>query len=215
MVAAGAVAVGMLAASGFAVYKTVQLATGGKVEVRFAESEISANTQVTLSQLRKIAVWPSPDPYSVVNWWPRGDDIRLTELLQRYGYFAIATPNTVQKVANSRGIATDLSQLTQNERLDAFQAVANELGVDGIIAFSLGSWGYDMKPFSFKRGEGTIAFSVVTYSTLGRNLAWEQDGQFAIIGGRKTIFSKPEGEEMQGILVTAVAEKFLRISGVR
>ena len=213
MAVAGAVAVGMVAGGVFVVYKTVQLATGGEVEVRFAETTIPANDQATLSRARRIAVWPTPDPYAVANWWPGGGDIRLTEELQRYGHFDVVTPHTVKKTAASYGVSTELTELTQRERLQAFETVGNALHADLILYHPLGSWGYDMKPLSFKRGEGTIAFSINVYSTSSRSLIWEQKGQFVIIGGRKTIFGKPEGEEMQQILTSAVAEKFVSVTG--
>ena len=215
MVAAGAIAVGMLAGAGFGVYKVTQLATGGKVEVRFSEDSVSPANQTSLSRLKRIAVWPSPNPYAIANWWPNGGEIKLTEQLQQSGYFEVITPHTVQKTATSLGVSIELTQLTQSERLEAFHTVATALGVDGIIYHALGSWGYDMRPLSWKRGEGTIDFSILVYSTNQHNILWDQPGQFAIIGGRKTVFAKPEGEEMQDILMSAVVEKFLEVTGKR
>ena len=117
----------MLAASGvvegFAIFKTVQMTTGGTVSVSFGKDKLPVGVQKQLVTIKQPAIWP-------------GDEVAvaMTEEIQKEGTFhSVITPAVVTKSLKESKIDPDMKNLTRSEKMALFGKVCTSTGADGII----------------------------------------------------------------------------------
>src|SRR5581483_4585736 len=97
-----------VAATGFIVYKTVQVAGGGSVDVEFPGKDGKSAAQ-PLPAMRRVAVWPGEQ-----------DEVKFSQRLQSSGRFAaVVAPSAVSTLLAGAHTPTDLKQMTDKEKGDA------------------------------------------------------------------------------------------------
>lgn len=186
------------AMGGFVAYKTVQMTTGGEAEVRFKDSKLSAKNQEALSSLKRLAIYPGSQK-----------DVRLAEALGKSGKFDIITPYSVQKALPDTIKFTGIKQMTEQEkRLHALK-LCNALNADGIFVYSESGHSYDTSYWSLKRSEAIVKFQANVFSVEHDGIIWTQEGEIVL----KTGSNVPPQDEVDQIVVSAIAEKFLSDAG--
>lgn len=187
---------------GFAIYKTVQLSTGGSVGIRLKEVRVTPGDSEVLRSIKRIAVLPGPSL-----------SVRLAEeLMRRAGHLEVMTPAKV--LARGSGdlmlasAATRASQLTETERLEELSKVVARLDVDAALIYEAAGMGSDVRIWSFGRPEMTTDFTLGVFSARERRLVWKQPGQLARkIGAR---MSHNQDEEDRAV-AAAIVDKLLEV----
>ena len=184
----------MLALTGFTAYKLVQVSTGGEVEVRFKDSELSFEQQEALSSFKRLAVYPGSQV-----------SVKLAEALEKSGNYKIITPYSVQKALPDSAKFANTEQMTEKERNRHCSKLCRALKADAIFVYSEGDTVYESKIWSIDRSEFTAKFEVNLFSSKYKRIIWTQKGQAVLKQGGKF----PPQDEMEQIVASAIAEKFL------
>ena len=144
MLATQAAGLGMGA---FAVTKSVQLSTGGSVEMAIGENEVPGQDKMVLAEISKVAIWPGNEA-----------EVFTADKLQGSKAFdLIVTPSKVGRAINQANLDREVGNLTQTEMLQAFQTVCKKTGAEAVVAFkNLGveshtnAWSFDRPSMDFK-----------------------------------------------------------------
>ena len=188
----------MLAITGFGAYKLVQLSTGGEFEVRFKDSELSLEQEKALSSFKRLAVYPGNQV-----------SVKLAEALEKSGNYDIITPYSVQKALPDSAKFADTRQMTEQERNRHCSKLCYILKADAIFVYSEGGISSDQNLWSLKKPELTAKFEVNLFSPKYKRIIWIQEGEGVLKAGGKF----PPKDEMEQILASAIAEKFLNDAG--
>lgn len=186
------------AMGGFAVYKSVQMTTGGEAEVRFKKAKLSAEDQKALSSIKRLAIYPGSQK-----------NVKLAEALGKSGKFDIITPYSVQKALPDTATVADIKQMTEQEKRSYALKLCNDLNADGIFIYSEGGHSYDTSYWSLKRSEAIVKFQASVFSVEHDGIIWTQEGEIVL----KTGSNMPPQDEVDQIAVSAIAEKFLSDAG--
>lgn len=190
--------VGLMAGEGFLIYKTVQLSTGGEVEVRFEESKPSLKNKEALSSLQRLAIYPSAK-----------EAVMLAEHLSKSGKCEIISPFTVKEALRELGGPANLEGMLKSEKRKYMLEICAVVKADGIFLLSSGGEKADAKVWSFSRPEISWGFHIALYASKYKGIIWSEKGDVVLEGSSKI----PPKIEIQGILASALAEKFLEDSG--
>lgn len=144
MIAAQAASLGMGA---FAVTKTVQLSTGGSVEMAIGENQVPGQNKRVLAEVSKLAIWPGDE-----------SEVFAADKLQKSNAFGlVVTPSKVSRAIHQANLDREIGNLTQTEMLQTFQTVCQKTGAEAVVAFkNLGmeshtnSWSFDRPSMDFK-----------------------------------------------------------------
>jgi len=144
MIATQAVGIGMGA---FAVTKTVQLSTGGSVEMGIGENEAPGQNKRVLADISKLAIWPGDE----------AEVFTANKLQGAKAFDLIVTPSKVGRAINQSNLDREIRNLTQTEMLQTFQTVCQKTGAEAVVAFkNLGmeshtnAWSFDRPSVDFK-----------------------------------------------------------------
>lgn len=195
---ATATAAGYAALTGFGIYKVVQLSTGGEFEVRFKDSELSFEQQEALSSFKRLAVYPGSQV-----------SVNLAEALEKSGNYDIIAPYSVQKALPGATKFANTEQMTERERNRHCSKLCRALKADAIFVYSEGGTGYEHNFWSLNQSELTANFEVNLFSSKYKRIIWTQEGQAVLKQGGKF----PPQDEMEQIVASAIAEKFLSAAG--
>ncbi len=113
------------AVGAFAVTKTVQLSTGGSVEMSIGENEVPGQNVMVLAEVSKLAIWPSDE----------GEVFAANKLEQSKAFDLIVTPSKVGKAISEANLDREIGNLTQTEMLQTFQTVCQKTGAEAVVAF--------------------------------------------------------------------------------
>ena len=199
--ALGAMSLASLGMAGFSGYKVVQLETGGEAEVRFVKSELSAEDKEVLSSLKHLAIYPVPQREQ--------EAAMLADVLSKSGQYEIIPPFTVKKTFSKTGWPPNFKGMTKQEQIKYACQLCNTLKAEGIFVLTHGDTKIEARHFSFKKAEWASSFQIDLFSVKYKRVIWAQKGDMAVSLGSKT----PAQEEIDKILATAIAEKFLEDSG--
>jgi len=188
---------GMLV-SGWSIFKSVQLSTGGSAEIRFAKDKVGADVKKRLAVVRKIGVWPSMPEAAL-----------LADKLQKSTAFAVITPHQIQKTLGATGDDLSGANMTQAEQVAALKEVADKTGAEVFVIAAPSGFSSDMNMFSLDRPESVSHYTIRIYSKADNRYIWEDELQLVVKTGSKI----PPTAEMQQIAVEAVAERLLLIAG--
>ena len=109
----------------FAVTKTVQLSTGGSVEMAIGDNEVPGQNERVLADISKLAVWPGDE----------GEVLTANKLEQSKAFDLIVTPSKVGRALSEANLDREIGNLTQAEMFQAFQTVCLKTGAEAIVAF--------------------------------------------------------------------------------
>lgn len=167
-VAAG-IPIMMGAMSGFSIYKTVQLSSGGTVHVEFPGKGGQTTPPEPISPVRRIAVWPGDE-----------GDVHFAERLQQSDKFdAVASPATVSAILVETKTPSDLKQLTNQEQSNSFNIVCQRTGSELLFAARpLGAL-MNQNSFSFERANITVKADLLAYSCTKHEIVWRD--QMALV----------------------------------
>lgn len=197
---ATSVMVGAAAGTVFFSYKTFQLSTGGSLEVRFKEMEVSASDRETLREIKRLAVLPG----SSVN-------IKITEELMRKTIYEVMTPAQVTKILQADQTVpfdTLSAQLTEADKVERLKDLAAKIHTDAILVYDeepYSAGGADFKFWSFKRGEIKTGITVKIFSSKSGRFVLKQPGEIVTKLGSST----PSQEEIQKLTATSVVDKLV------
>ncbi len=162
------------ATSGFEAYKVVQTSTGGSIHVGFVGQDGKENPPQPLPTVRRVAVWPSDE-----------GNVRFAEKLSASGRFDVTPPARVAVILAGAKMATDLTQLTEREQVDAFETVCQESHADLIFASrALGS-SVNANTFSLSRANTTSRADLFAFSCAKRSIIWRDQIALVIDLGEK------------------------------
>jgi len=158
----GVVGVGMGAFSGFEMYKSVQLASGGSVEIEFPGKDGKTSPPQPLAPVRRVAVWPGDE-----------GDVAFAQRLQGSGRFAtVVAPASVFQILTDVKGSADLKLMTEEEEGKVFDTLCQRSKVELVLASkSLGASTND-NAFSFSRATVTAKADLLAYSCSQRAIVW-------------------------------------------
>lgn len=199
--ALGAMSLASFGVAGFGVYKIVQLETGGEAEIRFAKSELSDEDKEVLSSLKNLAIYPVPQREQ--------EAAILADALSKSGQYEIIPPFSVKKTFSKTGWPPNFKGMTKQEQIKYAGQLCNTLKADGLFVLTHGSVKVDARYFSFKKSEMASSFQIDLFSVRHDRVIWTQKGEMAVSIGS----TLPAQEEIDKILATAIAGKFLEDAG--
>ncbi|TGY88228.1 hypothetical protein E5163_10375 [Marinicauda algicola] len=146
-----ALAPGVLTA--FLSYKFYQTTSGTEVEVAFEQDTVAHAMEGELDAASTVAYWPTSNRALVV----------AAERSQaQFGFERVLAPASTAQELRSANIPTDVDNLTQVERLQAFRDASSRLDADIIIAISEADEGFESS-FMSLRNQLTYAYQVYLY----------------------------------------------------
>ena len=147
-------AVGM-GVSGFGLYKSVQMTTGGEAEVRFDKEALKDKIALGAMKGKTIAVYPTTGR----------ETVRLAEVLSENGRFKIISPYAVEKALAPEQVIMDFGALTKQEKMNYICKVCSKVKADGILLVDFAHDARaDVKAWSFDRAESSLDFEVTLFS---------------------------------------------------
>ena len=190
---------GMAAFSGFEMYKSVQLAGGGSVDIEFPGKDGKTNPPQSIAPVRRVAVWPGDE-----------GDVHFAERLQSSGKFSVViAPASVSRILSEAKQPADLKQMTEQEQGEAFEAVCHRGRVDLVFgARPLGA-STDTNAFSFSRANVTYKADLLGYSCTMKTIVWRDQIALVVnLGG-----SVPNTGEMNKAASDAWADRVFEAMG--
>nr|VFJ71233.1 MAG: hypothetical protein BECKFW1821B_GA0114236_12134 [Candidatus Kentron sp. FW] len=191
-----AMTAGGMAASGFGVFKLVQLETGGSVEISFADEELIHKERVR--SIRKPAVWAGHEI-----------EVYMTERMQSSALFSsVITPSTVSKILEKLDINSEMKMMTRMEKTGVLRKVCRSTRADAIVMLeSLGSQ-MDISYFSFDRMNTSIKARMTLYGCQPTNaVAYKSVTEIKTNIGS----TLPSEHEIAKIAGDAIAEKLIQL----
>jgi hypothetical protein len=178
-----AIDLGGMAFVGFETYKTVQLSSGGSVQIDFPGKDGKTAPPQPLAPGRRVAVWPGDE-----------GDVDFAQKLQSSGKFeTVVGPASVGRILADAKQPSDLKQMTDQEQSDAFSAVCRSAKVDLVFGSrSLGT-SSNTNSFSMSRATVTAKADLLGYSCAQHTIVWRD--QIALVmnlGGNSTQSSSSE-----------------------
>lgn len=166
---APAIFVASAAVSGFLVYKTVQIGTGGSLEGGF-ESELPVGTaRDAAKSYRRIAVWPSDK-----------DMYRFAQALEDKWQHAVVTPAAVAKAMKDREDDLPLDNLIERERTELFTSACKRTKVDAIYFMLASDQSQEMNFWSFERAKSNIDFEHGLYDCKSSTFSLREKGRMTL-----------------------------------
>lgn len=146
--------VASIGALGFATYKTVQLSSGGSAQIEFPGTNGKTSPPPLLPNFRTAAIWPGDE-----------GEVRFAERLQSSARFAsVVAPAAVSAILAESKTPTDLKQLTEQEKAQAFDAVCKRAKVEFIFAAIRQGASANSNAMSFSRANVTYTSDLLGYS---------------------------------------------------
>ncbi len=191
IVAGGAIGVG-------GIYKSIQLSTGGSIEVAIDTDKISNEQKDKFNRINSIAVWPEKTNSAVI----------FSETLAESGRFKVISPLQVSTALRDLNLSDDLTQMNSQETKDAFSKVCLKTRTDSIISSKAIGGGSNSNIFSFDRANITKNFIVTIYGkNSNANILTFPVSIKILLGG-----SSPSSEEIARIANIEVAKAVIAIS---
>lgn len=186
------------AASGFGIYKTVQLSTGGEAEVELSERTPDPDDLKTIQSARSIAVWPV-----------LGGEGNISENLSQLTGLDVISPSKVRRWVDDNGLEREANILTSSEMGEYGTALGQHLGADLVLFVEHGKLqGVDQNFWSFDRASIEYDFTMHLNSTLKKRLLWSEPGRLVIeVGG-----SLPGEDETNGVAQKVIAERVAELT---
>ncbi len=182
-----------LALGGFAIFKTVQLGTGGEVKIELSKNDPQPADRAVIRAARSIAVWPS-----------KGGEGKLSDSLSRHTSLRVIAPGMVRRWVDGKGYERDPSALSASEKVDHSVRLARHLGADLVfLVESPKGVGVDASAWSFSRGQTEQEFTMTLVSRTPERIVWNEKGRLIVELGSES----PSVDELSAIAAQAVAER--------
>lgn len=190
MVASGAL-------SGFAIFKSVQLSTGGEATIEMEENVPEPADQKNIRAAKSIAVWPI-----------EGAEGEISERISELTYLTVIPPSKVRRWIDDQGYDRDASVLTKNEKEVLSIQLGRQLGADLILLVETGELTKaEANVWSFDRGNFEYGFDMTMVATQSKRAVWEESGRIVIeLGG-----TLPGEREVNKIAQDAIAERVAQL----
>lgn len=188
------------AATGFTVYKTVQLSGGGSAEVQFPSKDGKTLPPEPLPHVGKVAVWP-------------GDEVEVAfaQRLQTSGKFAaVASPAVVSSALSETRTPADLKQLTDQEQAGAFNVVCHRTGAGLVLGARRAGASVNNNVFSLSRSNVTYTAELFGYACDKRQMVWHDTISLVVEQGSSTA----NNAELNRISADAWAERIEQATGL-
>ena len=190
-----AASAGIAAYSGFTVYKSVQLTSGGSVSVAFEGKDGKAAPAQPLPLVRRVAVWPENE-----------GEVIFAERLTKSERYDVTPPGRVSSILMDAKITRNLNELTQAEQTNAFNTVCKVSGVEMVFADRTLGTSSDQNNFSLSRANITSTVELLAFSCAEQKMVWrEQMALIVELGGKV-----PSTGEMMRVAADAWADRVMQ-----
>jgi len=190
-----AASAGITAYSGFTLYKSVQLASGGSVSVAFEDKDGNAAAPQPLPVVRHVAVWPENEV-----------QVLFAERLSKSGHYDVTSPARVSVILMEEKVARNLSELTQAEQTTAFDTLCKASGVEIVfVDRSLGTFS-DQNNFSLSRSNVTSKAELLAFSCEQQKVVWREQMALIVAAGGKV----PSTGEVMQVAADAWADRVMQ-----
>jgi hypothetical protein len=190
-----AASAGLAAYSGFTLYKSVQLTSGGSVSIAFPGKDGKAAPAQPLPLVRGVAVWPENE-----------GEVLFAERLSKSGRYDVTPPARVSVILADSKITRNLKELTQAEQTAAFNTVCKVSAAEMVFADrSLGT-SSDQNNFSVSRANITSTVELLAFSCAQQTVVWrEQMALIVELGGKV-----PSTGEIMQVAADAWADRVMQ-----
>jgi hypothetical protein len=193
-----AIDVAGVGASGLAVYKTVQAASGGSFAIAVDVSKVTFKQKMQLRSLKSIAIWPDSN----------GDSASLAAALSQGGIFTIIPPGEVSIALDSLHLPKDVRLLKETEINNAFAKVCEFTKADALVSTKAVSTENYINIWSVKRATTASQFITSIYSEQSNEIIVEIPIATQEIIGKK----QPSDEEKSKLINAELAKNILALA---
>ena len=194
-----AASAGIAAYSGFTVYKSVQLTSGGSVSVASQGKDGKAAPAQPLPVVRRVAVWPENE-----------GEVLFSEHLTKSGRYDVTPPARVSVILADAKIPRNLNELTQAEQTTAFNTVCKVSGAEMIFADRTLGTSADQKNFSLSRANITSTVELLAFSCAQQTMVWRDQMALIVELGGKV----PSTGEMMQVAADAWADRVMQAPSI-
>jgi len=197
-----AIPIAALGAGSYSIFKTTQ--SKGNAKIAFDRPSIEDTN--ALQGLQSLAIWPKAKKQTGLV-----SDVSLAEGLS--GSFKIVTPMSVLQILESNSLPQSVEEMTGDERLRLFKAVADQTGADAVFlalfAGTKSSYGNIGSAVGIQSASSTDSVALLIFSRQKDALIWKDSMTVSV-----NLSLKSGGaDEIQSECTAQVAKRILEITG--